>query len=345
MMRLARRFSSLTILVIFFLLLAAEASSAQQKNSWPNAIDALAAKITTAAGVRSPSLYLSIKNISSLDAARVIEFRQELEVNLQRRGVKLAADGTADANATVEVTITENLRAIIFAAEVQRNDTREVVLVSLDRADADAKSDARPAVRLQREFVWSQPDSMLDFIVLPPAPDAPSRLVVLEPRRLVIYRSVEGTWQPQESHPLPAMPPARDPRGALTPPGTDADASIGVDLPGAQCKLKTRERFDLTCSTARGIRSNVETDFVSLAFNCGGRSQALLTGDADWTRPDSLRVVEVTDHANQVGEAMAFSGPILALWPGTQSETARVIWRDLATGDYEAGIITASCSP
>jgi hypothetical protein len=342
-MRSARRFFPVTILFIFFSLLAVTTPAAPQKNSWPNAIDALAAKIATAADARSPSLHLKVKNISSLDAARVIEFRQELEANLQRRGVKLAADGTADA--TVEVNITENLRAIIFAAEVQRNDSPEVVLVSLDRADADAKSDARPAVRLQREFVWSQPDPILDFQVLPAAPDAPSRLVVLEPRRLVIYRSAEGSWQPQESHPLPSLPSARDPRGTLTPPDTDADASIGVTLPGAKCTLKTRERFELTCSPARDIRSNVETDFVSLAFNCGTRSQALLTGDADWTRPDSLRVVEVTGRANQVGEAMSFSGPILVLWPGTQSETARVIWRDLATGDYEAGIITASCSP
>lgn len=342
-MRLARRFSFLTILVIFFSLLAATTSAAPQKNSWPNAIDAFAAKIATAAGSHSPSLHLDVKNISSLDAARVSELRQELEANLLRRGMKASADGTADA--TVEVTISENLRAIVFAAEVQRNDSREVVLVSLDRADADAKSDARPAVRLQREFVWSQPDLMLDFLVLPSAPDAPSRLVVLEPRRLVIYRSAEGTWQPQESHPLPAIPSVRDPRGTLSPPGTDADASIGVNLPGAKCTLQTRERLELTCSTARDSRSDVETEFVSLAFNCGGRSQALLTGDADWTRPDSLRVVEVTDHANQVGEAMAFSGPILALSPGTQSETARVVWRDLATGDYEAGIITASCSP
>ncbi len=288
-------------------------------------------------------MHLKVRNLSSLDAARIADFQQALEAKLQRRGMKLVGEDAADAAA--EITVAENLRAIIFAAEVRRSDAREVVLVSLDREEAAAKSDARPAVRLQRELIWSQPDAMLDFIVLPAAVDAPSRLVVLEARRVVIYRSADGRWQAQESHPLPVMPAARDPRGTLTAPGSDADASIAVDLPGVKCALKTSERLELSCSMARDIRSTVEPDSVSLAFSCGAGSQALVSGNSDWTRPDSLRVVDVTDHANQVGEEMWFSGPILALWPGAESKTARVIWRDLATGDYEAGIVTASCGP
>ena len=342
-MRAARRFSSLTAILIFTALFAAAALCAEQKNCWDSSIDSLAGKIIAAAGTRPASMHISVKNLSSLDAGRIADFQQAFEADLQSQGMKLVGEDAADAS--VEITVAENLRAIIFAAEVRRNDSREVVVVSLDREDAAAKSDARPAVRLQRELIWSQPDPMLDFMVLPAATDAPARLVVLEPRRLVIYRSADGRWQAQESHPLPAVQAARDPRGTLSAPGNDADASIEVDLHGSKCTLKTRERLELTCSTVRDIRSNVETDFVSLAFQCRGRSQALLTGDADWTRPDSLRVVDVTDHANQVGEAMAFSGPILALWPGAQAESARVIWRDLATGDYEAGMVTASCDP
>ena len=138
---------------------------------------------------------------------------------------------------------------------------------------------------------------------------------------------------------------ARDPRGTLTISNGDAAAAIGVDLPGAQCTLTTRDKLELTCSTGRNFRSNLETDFVSRPFNCGATPEALLTGDSDWTQADSLRVVAMHDHAEQVAEPMAFSGPILALWTGVESETARVIWRDLATGDYEAGIVTASCGP
>ena len=342
-MRAARRFSSLTILLILFSLLNAPAGSAQQKNSWDNSIDSLSAKISAAAGARPVSVHINVKNFSSLDAARIADFQQALEANLQHRGIKLTSDTGADAK--IDVTISENLRAIIFAAEVQRGDSPEVVLATVDRADAEANSEGTAPVRLEREFIWSQPDPMLDFIVLQTAPGATPLLAVLEPRRLVIYRSAEGRWQPQESHPLPTLPPARDPRGSFTSAASDPDATIAVDLPGAKCTLKTQDRIELTCSTMRDIRGGVETDFVSLPFNCGARNEAILTGDTDWTRPDSLRVVEVTDHPNQVGEAMAFSGPILALWKGTQSATARVIWRDLATGDYEAAILTATCSP
>jgi hypothetical protein len=339
-MRFPRLRSAVMLFLIFTSLLVAAAAVAQQKNSWDSTIDALAAKIATVAG-RLPSVHLQVKNLSLLDAARIADFQQALEANLLRRGVKLGDTDTT----TADVTVSENLRAIIFTLEVATPDSRTVMLASLDRNDAAPPTEPRPAVRLQREIIWSQPDPLLDFIVLPAAPDAAPRLAVLEPRRVVIYRSVDGRWQAQESHPLPALPPARYPRGTLTVSNGDPEATIGVDLPGAQCTLKTRDKLELTCSTGRIFRSNVETDFVSLPFNCGAVSQALLTNDSDWTQPDSLRVVEVHDHAEQVAEPMAFSGPILALWPGVESETARVIWRDLATGDYEAGIVTASCGP
>jgi len=339
MMRFPRRCFSVTLLLIFASLFAAPSTAAQQKNSWDSTIDALGAKI--AAGGRSSPVHLRVKNLSSLDAARIADFQQALEANLLRRGVKL---GDTDMT-TAEVTVSENLPAIIFTLEVASADSRTVTVASLDRNDAAPATEPRPAVRLQREIIWSQPDVLLDFMVLPATPDSAPRLVVLEPRRVVIYRTVEGRWQAQESHPLPALPPARDPRGTLTMSNSDPDGTIAVDLPGAQCTLKTRDKLELACSTGRIFRSNVETDFVSLPFNCGATPQALLTNDSDWTQPDSLRVVAVHDHADQVAEPMAFSGPILALWPGVESETARVIWRDLTTGDYEAGIVTASCGP
>jgi hypothetical protein len=342
-MRSARRCSSVMVLLVFASLFASILTAAQQKNSWDSTIDALAAKIAATADGRSTSLHLQVKNLSSLDAARVVDFQQALEANLQRRGMKVVGGNAADI--AVDVTLSENLRALIFAAEVRGGDSRAVVLVSLNRDDAGGATEARPVVRLEREVVWSQADPILDFLVLPAGTDVAARLVVLEPRRVVIYRSVDGRWQAQESHPLPAVTPARDPRGGLTILASDADASIAVDLTGTQCTLKTGEKMELSCSTARSFRSNVESDFVSLPFNCGGASRALLTGNADWTQTDSLRVAEVHDHADPVGEPIAFSGPILALWPGVENKTARVVWRDLVTGDYEAGIVTATCGP
>jgi hypothetical protein len=339
-MRHARRHPPVKLLLILTALIAATAATAQQKSAWGSTIEALAAKITTAAG-RSATVHLQIKNLSSLDATRVADFEQQLESNLQHRGVKLENTGMT----TADVTVTDNLRTVIFTLEIGGTDSHAVTLFSLDRNEAASTANPRPTVRLQRETIWSQPDPLLDFIVLPAAVSAASRLVVLEPRRIVIYRSAEGSWQPQESHPLPALPPTRDTRGTLTISNSGSDATIGVDLSGTKCTLRTSEKLELTCSTERSTRSNVETDFVSLSFNCGNTSHALLTGNGDWTQPDSLRVVEVHDQANQVGETMSFSGPILALSPGAESSTARAIWRDLATGDYEAGILTASCGP
>jgi len=339
-MRHPRRHPPVKLLLILSALIAATAANAQQKNPWDATVEALAAKIVTAAA-HSATVHLQLKNLSSLDATRVADFEQQLEANLHHRGVKLENTDMT----TAEVTVTENLRTIIFTLELATPDSHTVTLISLDRNEAAPTTSPRPTIRLQREIIWTQTDPLLDFTVLPATADTTPRLVVLEPHRIVVYRSADGSWQPQESHLLPTVPPTRDPRGTLTMSNSDPDAAIAVDLPGAQCTLKTRDKLELTCSTGRAFRSNVETDFVSLAFNCGNTSQALLTGNADWTQPDSLRVVQVHDQANQVGETMSFPGPILALSPGAESKTARAIWRDLATGDYEAGILTATCGP
>ena len=72
--------------------------------------------------------------------------------------------------------------------------------------------------------------------------------------------------------------------------------------------------------------------------------RGLASGHGDWTEPDTLSVVEGDGPYQKTGdEEMAFPGPILALRAGEAENTARVIWRDLRTGEYEAGIVTASC--
>ena len=168
-------------------------ADAQQKNSWDSAIDSLAAKIAAIAGAHA-SVRLNVKNLSSLDAGRVGDFTSALEAQLQQRGLKIENGGAAGES--IDVTIAENLRQFIFAAAIEHGDLREIALEALDRAKAEAKSEAPPRVRLQRELIWSQREPLLDFLVIPAASaDGARRLFVLEPRRLVVYRSAAEGWQ------------------------------------------------------------------------------------------------------------------------------------------------------
>ena len=85
-------------------------------------------------------------------------------------GMKLVGEDGADA--IVDVSVAENLREVIFAAEVRRGgneirhaeDAREVAIVSLDRDDAVAVGETRARVTLQRETIWSQRETDFGFL-------------------------------------------------------------------------------------------------------------------------------------------------------------------------------------
>jgi len=341
-MRAARRLPSIALLLFLASLYAATAADAQQKNSWDSAIDSFAAKIAAIAGAHA-SIRLNVKSISSLDAGRVADFSSALEAHLHERGLK--TESTETAGGMFEVTISENLREIIFVAVTKRGDSQAVALETLDRAKAEQKDEAPAHVRLQREVIWSQREPLLDFLVIPAASaDGARRLFVLEPRRLVVYRAAADGWQVAESHPLLDYRVPRDARGFFAPPRRDSAEPFRLYVPGERCDLSMGGAIALNCGYDASPIVNMQRDFAPIGGACGGGNRGLASGRGDWTEPDTLSVVEGDGPYQKTSdEEMAFPGPILALRAGEAENTARVVWRDLRTGEYEAGIVTASC--
>lgn len=361
-MRVVWRNSSLGLLLIFSSLWMASNTHAQSKSSWDAAIDSLAGKIAATVGTRSAAVHLGVKNLSSLDARRVTDFRAGLEGALQKRGMKLIGEDGADA--LVDVTLAENLRAIVFAAEVRRgvkrddaragangnsgggtgDSSREVAIVSLDRDDAMAQGETRDRLKLERETLWSQRERILDFLIVPAAGEIPKRLFVLEARRLVVYRAAADGWQVAESHPLLDAPGQRNPRGFLQIGNGDAAGTIAVHVLGQRCSGSLAGAVELNCGFDASPVVNLERDFAAMGKECGAGELGLVSGAGDWTEADVLRVVDGDRaSADSMGEELAFAGPILALRAGAEERTARVIWRDLATGEYEGSIVTVGC--
>jgi hypothetical protein len=86
------------------------------------------------------------------------------------------------------------------------------------------------------------------------------------------------------------------------------------------------------------------SDILSLAPACGFAWQVLVTGAGDRTQPDSIQLYEIRDtRAIPVGQPLGIPGPVLALWPGEDGKSARVISKNLETGFYEASIVSVSC--
>jgi hypothetical protein len=87
------------------------------------------------------------------------------------------------------------------------------------------------------------------------------------------------------------------------------------------------------------------SDIASLNSTCGTAWQVLVTGPGDWTEPDRIQLYQIANRqALAVGEPLQFPGPILSLWPSSDSQTARVVFRNLQTGMYEAAILSVGCS-
>ncbi|HXQ25198.1 MAG TPA: hypothetical protein VN822_02215 [Candidatus Acidoferrales bacterium] len=86
------------------------------------------------------------------------------------------------------------------------------------------------------------------------------------------------------------------------------------------------------------------SDILTAAPACGAAWQVFVTGAGDWTQPDRIQLYEIKDRrAIAVGDPLEFSGPILALWPAEDGKSAHVISQSLATGQYEASIVSATC--
>jgi hypothetical protein len=86
------------------------------------------------------------------------------------------------------------------------------------------------------------------------------------------------------------------------------------------------------------------SDIVSIDSGCGSAWQVLVTGAGDWTQKDQIQLYEIRDgRAAAIGQPMEVPGPILALWPGDDGKSARLISRTLESGSYEASIVSVTC--
>lgn len=85
-------------------------------------------------------------------------------------------------------------------------------------------------------------------------------------------------------------------------------------------------------------------DLVGLQSGCGTGRQVLVTRAADFTASDAVEGYEVVNRkAVSVGTPVEFSGPIVSLWPGSNSASATAVVRNLEKQRYEAFTLSIAC--
>lgn len=200
----------------------------------------LARKILAGAEQR-PVIALTVQNLSSLDAAQVAAARRGIESEFQQQGAQLAS--LPAATVEVRIVFSENLQGYLWVAEIRIRQTQQVVMMPVPRT---AIEPARtPALTLNRQRIWQQPEPILDFGVVNFSGDSIPRLLVLGRGKLVVYQFRDSQWQLQQTLTLPQWSPwPQDPRGRLW---VGQGGIFTAYLPGGSCQGKAVAPVEFAC--------------------------------------------------------------------------------------------------
>jgi len=351
-MRLLPRFSLLRAIIISVILVfvgvsARAQTTTQLPSDWTNALGSLADKIA-AVTKRGESLSLEVKNISSLSAADVDALHDVLVTDLARRNRHITKESSADA--TLQVTFSESVDGYVWIAEIPDGVKENVVMVSVVAPNQKANGPEAP-ITLHRKLIWEQEARIVDFGILADgSSDGSTMLIILDAGKLSFYRSQDKDWKLAREITIEhTRPPQRDMRGRI-------EVQAGkAELPDAQCSGDFRYPESVTC-TAVAVPADPEIprqpiavqgrdveDYAILAPVCDDSTLTLVTGQGDWTEPDSIQAHVGKNPGNSASSKIQFLGPVLELWRNADGKSARAVSRNLKTGKYEASIVSVSC--
>jgi hypothetical protein len=348
-----------TILVGLFLGTPPSVSYAQATSTlpkpWNDAVVKLADEV--AAAMSPTGVKLVVENISSLDAAHAGAIDAALREQLQHHSFVLPpANSTAAQSAVqLQLTLSESVTEYVWVMEVS-NDSPEtnslpMMMVSVSKAAFTDTEPGEQSLSLEKRFVWKQRERLLDFALLKDSTSGQPLLLILEARRLQIYKLSGPGWELSRSTPIPEMVPmSRDSEGTISLNERkvwfkEYECTGDPDLTGAvQCKISPPAHHIVTRVKIPGLPNSLGT----LVYGeCRGETISVYTGEGDWTQTDSLQgyLISLNPVSSvAVGDAIQVRGPVISLQSERDTSAVRAVIRNLKTGEYEAYIVTATCS-
>jgi hypothetical protein len=357
---LAIRVAVLTILLGCFWGVSSRASHAQATSQLPKAWDDALSKLADefAATVSPAPITLSVNNISALDASYASAIEAALQGQLQRHSFSLAPENSAAAQSAVrlQLSLSESAAEYVWVLQIL-NDPGEraafpVMIVAAPKTDSAESGVDEQTLSLEKRFVWKQADRILDFTLLRDASTGELTLLVLGTNRLSTYKPAGSQWQLSRTSPIPQpTPPSREPQGTI-------DLREGkISLQGFEC-VGDPDLAGIVQCKAFGPPRRLSGPFVEIPGlpnsvgagieeKCSGEYVSLFTAEGDWTQNDSIRAYlakGVPLPVHPAGNTLEFDGPVLVLHSGPEDNSVRAIVHDLKSSEYEAYIVTATCS-
>jgi hypothetical protein len=206
---------------------------------WKAPEEQLAEKIAAVTG--PGAIALDVTNRSSLNQADVDRIRQVLLTQLASLGVRFV--NPDQANATVQVSLSENLQNYVWLAEIRQGTNESaVVMITAPRSDTLASSQDVSAMIIHKTLLWSQDVRILDIAIVS---GNPQQMVVLDQDNVSLYKLDNNRWQLEQGLTISHMHPwPRDLRGRLV---LRKDHLFDAYLPGVFCRSGIATPLTVNC--------------------------------------------------------------------------------------------------
>jgi len=197
-------------------------------SDWNTPEQNLAHKITAVTG--PSAVAVTFENRSSLSRRDSDIVVNGLRSAMQALGLRFVP--AEQGSASIAISLSENPTSYVWIAQIHLIAGDAVVaMVATPRPEASTTRDSVP-LTLRKIPLYAQDEPILDVAVLDEA-STPSRITVLDPEKLSMYRMQNGRWQAEQTLMITHNQPwPRDLRGRLVPA---RDHSLEVYLPGVFC--------------------------------------------------------------------------------------------------------------
>lgn len=186
--------------------------------------------------------FVNLSSLSSFEFQKVCAaFHDEIEL----QGKAFHATSSQEiAAASVSVTLVEDLHGFLWVAQVTQGQSQQAFFVSVPREMVIRTSQPSPSVTLQKQFLLSQSEPILDADFSSASTISTPSLLILQPNRVALFAQQNGAWQLQsEALIVHATLWPRDIRGRLQQ-GADGEEAV---LPGVTCNITVSSALSASC--------------------------------------------------------------------------------------------------
>ena len=345
--------SNLSFRSVLLLFAFLGASGAARSATLEDSARELAGKVVAALPARD-HVSMEIRNISSLAAEDISVVEQTLTNELHDLDARLPLDSTETVH--VRVTLSENIKGFLWAAEINHGDVQQVLLLEVPRPSSDRVVSSAMPMTVRSEKFWEGSQRILDAIVTK-APNGDPMLLLLAQDGLQI-RNIG-------SDRVSIIPIPLDPAIARVPAASFEQTDNGITLRSAAqvCLLDADARALIEChpaeavSTGDGVKKNEDgargpsqldrgSQVAAVQSSCRAGELYLAAGTGDYTASDAIELFESTvvngiSVERRLSDFLHFPGPVVALQ--FAKSAPRAIVRNLQTGNYEAYRLSITC--